>query len=86
MRTEILDQVLLPLADQFEAGNPHHWYGFQPGAVNEYEKLRECMAELAAERSVIRDPSGKLFQFSQSGYTKYLPRIRALRGLGGSAA
>jgi hypothetical protein len=80
MDTEILDQVLLPLADQFEAGSPNHWYSFKPGEVNEYERLRECMAELVAEGSVIRSDSGD-FRFSQPGYSKYLPRIRAQRTL-----
>lgn len=80
MNAEILDQVLLPLADQFEAGNPHHWYSFKPGHVTEYEGLRECMAELVAEGSVLRNSAG-LFRFSQSGYAKYLPRIKALRAL-----
>jgi len=79
MNAEILDQVLLPLADQFEAGNPHR-YSFKPGHVTEYEGLRECMAELVAEGSVLRNSAG-LFQFSQGGYAKYLPRIKALRTL-----
>jgi hypothetical protein len=80
MDNAILDQVLLPLADQFEAGNPNHWYSFKPGEIGEYEKLRECMGELVAEGSVLRDIAG-LFQFSKNGYVKYLPRIQALRAL-----
>ena len=80
MDTDILNQVLLPLANQFEAGNPNRWYSFKPGEINEYEKLRECMAELVAEGSVIRSDSGD-FRLSQPGYTKYLPRIKALRTL-----
>ena len=80
METKILDQLLLPPADQFEAGNPNHWYSFNHGDASEYEPLRECMAELVAEGSVRRSHSGH-FQFSQAGYAKYLPRIKALRTL-----
>jgi hypothetical protein len=72
--------VLLPLADQFEAGIPNHWYSFKHGDPTEYEPLRECMAELVAEGSVRRDESGR-FQFLQAGYAKYLPRVQALRAL-----
>jgi hypothetical protein len=76
----ILDQILMPLADQFEAGNTNHWYSFKSGDVTEYEALRECTAELVAEGSILRSAAGD-FKFSQSGYTKYLPRIKALRAL-----
>jgi hypothetical protein len=79
MEKEALDQVLLPLADQFESGKRNHWCTFKPGEVTEYEKLRECMAELVAEKSAVG--RGGAFQLSQSGYTKYLHRIRALRVL-----
>jgi hypothetical protein len=76
---DILDQLLLPLADQFEAGNPNHWYSFRAD-VPEYEKLRECLAVLIAEGSVLRNFAGR-FQFTKQGYAKYLPRIKALRTL-----
>jgi hypothetical protein len=45
MEKEVLNRVLLPLADQFEAGNRNRWCTFKPGEVNEYEKLRGCMAD-----------------------------------------
>lgn len=80
MDSKFLDQVLLPLADQFEAGNPNHWYSFRPGELAEFEPLRECMAELVAEGSVLRDSTGH-FQLLATGYAKYLPRIQALRAL-----
>jgi len=88
MRTESLDQLLLPLADQFEAGNEAHWYSFAPGCPEDIEPLRECMAELYAEGSVLRTPFRKengLFQFTAQGYKKYLPRIKALRAMSASA-
>jgi hypothetical protein len=82
MNNTILDQVLLPLADQFEAGNDAHWYGFQPVRADESEPLRECIAELVAEGSVVRNSHRKdLFQFVGTGYWKYLPRIKALRAV-----
>lgn len=74
-----LDEMLLPLADQFEAGNPNHWYSFRT-EVPQYEALRECLAVLVAERSVLRDFAGH-FQFTKEGYVKYLPRVKALRAL-----
>jgi hypothetical protein len=76
----MLDQVLLPLADQFEAGNSNHWYSFNISQITDYESLRECLAELVAEGSVLRDYSGR-FQLSQTGYAKYGARIKALRTL-----
>jgi hypothetical protein len=84
MDTKILDQVLLPLGDQFEAGHPNRGYSFEPGDVTEYEKLRECVAELVAERSVHRDAFG-LLRLSESGYAKYRARIEALRTLNSAA-
>ena len=80
---DILDQLLLPLADQFEAGNPNHSYSFRTD-IPQYEALRECLAVLVAEGSVLRDFAGH-FQFTKEGYTRYLPRVKALRALKASA-
>jgi hypothetical protein len=44
MENAFLDRVLIPLADQFEAGNRHHWYTFKPGEIAD-EGLRESLAE-----------------------------------------
>lgn len=79
MNTAILDQVLIPLADQFESKNRDHWYTFTLD-IKDYEAFRECMAELFAEGSVLTKGKG-LFRFSERGYTKYIHRIRALRAL-----
>ena len=80
MDTKILDQVLLPLADQFESGNPSRWFSINPVLIKDYEPFRECMAELFAEGSVSRS-GNDLFRFNASGYAKYLSRIKALRTL-----
>lgn len=80
MENVFLDQILIPLADQFEARNRNHWYSFEPSHIIGNEGLRECLAELVAEGSVLKDRSGR-FQISEPGYTKYVHRIRALRAL-----
>ena len=80
MENVFLDQILIPLADQFEARNRNRWHSFETGHGIGYEGLRECLAELVAEGSVLRHPSER-FKFSDSGYTKYIHRIRALRAL-----
>lgn len=81
MNTTILDKVLIPLAEQFESRkNKDYWYSFTPGDAGEHEALQQCMAELFAEGSVLTKGKG-LFRFSDSGYTKYIHRIRALRAL-----
>ena len=80
MNMAILDQVLIPLAEQFESRkNRDYWYSFTPDA-EDYEAFQQCMAELFAEGSVLTKGKG-LFRFSESGYTKYIHRIRALRAL-----
>ena len=50
----------------------------------DYEAICQCMAELVTEGSVVMHRSGK-FQFAQRGYSKYLPRIKALRTLNGTS-
>lgn len=79
MDKAILDQVLIPLAAQFESRTKVHWYSFALDA-KDYEAFRKCMAELFAEGSVQTKGAG-LFRFTESGYTKYIHRIRALRAL-----
>ena len=47
-RDEVLDEILLGLADEFEAGNPH-WRTLEPSCPEEFEPLRECIADMIAE-------------------------------------
>jgi hypothetical protein len=83
-KTEILDSILLCLADAFEAGN-RTGRTITHASLEEYEVLRECIAELVAECSVI-DPQGmKIYHLTKSGYLKYKPRIDALRVLRASS-
>jgi hypothetical protein len=79
MNTAILDQVLVPLADQFESRTKVRWYSFALDS-KDYGAYQECMAELFAEGSVLTKGKG-LFRLTESGYAKYIHRIRALRAL-----
>jgi hypothetical protein len=85
MQKDALDNLLFVLADQFEAGDRRHWYGFPDTDSHQLESWRKCIAELYAEGSVDTTSSGERFQFTESGYTRYLSRIEALRGLAASA-
>jgi hypothetical protein len=77
---QVLDEILPGLADEFEAGNRHFRY-FNPSSVEEYEPLRECLATLVAEGSLIDFLKTGSYQFTPAGYKKYKPRIDALRTL-----
>lgn len=79
---EILDSILRPLADVYEAGNKH-WQSIEQTSSEEYEPFRECIAQLRAEGSVQIAPGKvRLFQLTAKGYERYLSRIKALRVLG----
>lgn len=49
-KDEVLDEILLGLADEFEAGNLHG-RTFEPSCPEEFEPLRECLADMIAEGS-----------------------------------
>jgi hypothetical protein len=78
---EILGSILLPLADEFEAGNRR---GRVP-ASTEYEPVRKCLATLMAEGSLtefqIESQKTGMYRLTNEGYRKYKPRIDALRML-----
>lgn len=81
-QNKILDSVLRALADLYEAGN-RSWQPIEPESATEYEPLRECMAQLRAEGSVIQPaPSVNLYELTPKGYSIYQARIAALRALG----
>ncbi len=77
---EILDEILLPLADIFEARN-RTVATFQGSSAEEYEPLRECLATLIAEGSVTDSRKMGGYRFTAAGYAKYKPRIDALRAV-----
>ncbi|HXN24607.1 MAG TPA: hypothetical protein VOA41_17865 [Candidatus Dormibacteraeota bacterium] len=79
-REQVLDEILPGLADEFEAGNRKFRY-FKPSSLEEYEPLRECLASLVAERSVIDFQKMGGYHFTPAGYAKYKSRVDALRTL-----
>jgi hypothetical protein len=78
---EILDQILLPLADEFEAGK-HQGRTFTSGCPEEFEPLRECIAEMESEGWLVRAYLGTAHYLTPEGYRHFKPRIQALRALG----
>jgi|HubBroStandDraft_4_1064222.scaffolds.fasta_scaffold2320161_1 hypothetical protein len=81
--SEILNELLLPLADEFEAGNPHG-RTFDPSCPEEFEPLRECLADLIAEGWLAQRGPFKIYVLTPDGYRNLKPRINALRALGKS--
>ena len=81
-QTKILDSILRPLADLFEAAKGQ-WQPIEPESAEEYEPLRQCIAKLLAEGSLIQaSPGAKVYQLTAKGYGIYQERITALRALG----
>jgi hypothetical protein len=81
MDSQILDSILLPLADQFEAAS-RNWQTFSPSSPELYEPLRECLAELRAQQFITEPYAGaKSYRFTPTGYAQFSGRIRALREL-----
>ena len=77
-KTDILDSILLPLKDAFEDGKGHG-LPITPASAEEYEPLRECIAELIAEGSLTDPRKMKVYHLTPAGYGKYRPRIITLR-------
>lgn len=77
---KILNKVLLPLADQYEAGHNDRCVSLAVTTPEEYEPFRETMAALRAEGSVKVSAFGT-YQMTSSGYAKYAEKIQALRVL-----
>jgi hypothetical protein len=76
----ILHQIIPALADEFEAGN-RRFRTFQPSNAEEFEPLRECLAILIAEGSLIDFQKTRSYQLTPAGYLKYKDTIRALRAM-----
>jgi hypothetical protein len=77
---KILNQLLLPLADQYEEGRDDRCVSLAVTTVEEYEPFRETIATLRAEGSVVMSPF-KTYQMTKNGYAKYADKITALRVL-----
>ncbi len=75
---EILEAVLLPLADQYEAGQGNRWVTLKETLPEEQGPFLETMAALRAEGSV-RLSAGGDYQLTSTGYAKYAAKIKSLR-------
>ena len=79
---EILRSVLVPLADEFEAGNRRG--SVDPGSI-EYPPVRDYVTMLIAEGSLtefmIASHRTGMYQLTNEGYEKYKSQIAALRAL-----
>jgi hypothetical protein len=82
-KDEVLNEILLGLADEFEAGNPHG-RTYEPSCPEEFEPLRECLAEMISEGLLAQRCPFKIYNLTPAGYRNLKPRIQALRALGKS--
>lgn len=82
-KEEILDEILLGLADTFEGGN---LYGFSiehdPTHPEEFEPLRECLADMISHGWLAQRVPFKLYNLTPAGYLHFQPRVQAFRTLG----
>ena len=83
-KEEVLDEILLGLADEFEAGNPHG-RTYEPSCPEEFEPLRECLAEMVADGWLAQRRQFKIYKLTPAGYSHYKARVQALRALGKTA-
>ena len=82
---DLLDSMLLSLADEFEAHKPNSAGIAVEPLPGEWEALREFLAHQFAEGLMLYTGSGKpswSVKLTPKGYATYMPRIRANRALG----
>lgn len=79
---QMLDEILLCLADEFEGGSRTGRI-IEPKTAEEFEPLREMLAMQVAEGSLHHQSFGNLnvYRLTNAGYAKHKPRIDALRTL-----
>ena len=79
-QNQLLEEVLLCLADEFEGGSGVG-RTIEPKTAEEFEPLREMLAMQVAEGWLHHQNFGKLnvYRLTNSGYAKYKPHIDALR-------
>jgi hypothetical protein len=78
---EILDSLLLSLADLFESQSNNRVVTFEHSTPEEFEPVRECKATLIAEASAVNFQGTGGLRFTPAGYAKYKDRVAALRAL-----
>jgi hypothetical protein len=81
MKYEVLTEILLPLAERFEAGDLD---GLQLEAsrVETFGPSRECVAELLEEGWLTSGRLSNHYRLTEEGYRHFGPRLHALRTLG----
>jgi hypothetical protein len=79
-QSEMLDEILLCLADEFEGGS-RVGRTIEPKTAEEFEPLREMLAMQVAEGWLHHQNFGNLnvYRLTTAGYAKYKPHIDALR-------
>jgi hypothetical protein len=77
---KIWDALLPAFADLYESGNKHYMNEPVPENAEEFEPLRETLAELVAEGTLRRFALGT-YQLTSLGYLRYKARLSALRTL-----
>jgi hypothetical protein len=77
---QMLDEILLCLADEYEGGS-RVGRTIEPKTAEEFEPLREMLVLQVAEGCLQHENCGKLdvYRLTNAGYAKYKPRIDALR-------
>jgi hypothetical protein len=82
---ELLDSMLLSLADEFEAHKGNSAGREIKPKPGEWEALRALLARQFADGFMLYSGQGSpswAVKLTQKGYTEHLPRIEALRALG----
>jgi len=77
--SEVWDEMLLPLADQFESGNPRTVVSIKTLFAETFEPVRQCIAMKKAEGSLLDVTGMGDYQLTPQGYAKYKARIDFLR-------
>ena len=81
MKYEALTEILLPLAERFEAGDLDG-VKLEASRVEAFGPLRECAAELLEEGWLTSGRLSNHYRLTEEGYRHFGPRLHALRTLG----
>ncbi|MFZ1203830.1 MAG: hypothetical protein WA369_10940 [Candidatus Acidiferrales bacterium] len=85
MKYEVLTELLLPLAERFEAGDPDG-LKLEASRPEAFWPLRECVAELLEERWLTAGRLSDHYRLTEEGYRHFGPRLHALQTLGDLSA
>jgi hypothetical protein len=87
---EVWRQTLVENAKTVELGSERHSRKsarartFEPSCPEEFEPLRECLADMIAEGWVTQRRPLRIYNLAPAGHQNFKPRIQALRALGKS--